>query len=102
MTYLEQAEQLVRRHIPELADKDSGRPTGSGYIDYPPIGLQHYLRVLGDSQGQERVGVDGTGQCVVRPTYETRARGDVCFNFDLTTGAPANEDECRKFLELVK
>lgn len=99
------AEAYVRQQLPELAGFDSGRPQGSGYIDYPQIHLQHWLRVLEKADPGEYM-INGIGQVFYydgsnddKPGFKVRCYKTLTFN--LTTGQPATEADYQSLCNIL-
>lgn len=103
MSYKQQAEELVRERVPELKGVDSGRPTGSGYIDYPEIKHNHWLIVLGKLFNFRSI-----TYYIKDDIWEVNLRKNVDgiefvhMNFSLITGQPSTEEDYQKIVELIK
>ncbi len=97
------AEAYVRSQIPELAGVDSGRPEGSGYMDFPDIHLQHWLRVLSkyDNPLHEISFGIKSGTFIIWDCTASPTEREYTINFDMTTGQPATEADYKAFNEVV-
>ena len=98
------AEAYVREKCPELKGVDSGRPVGSGYMDYPDIQLHHWLRVL---PSRAYFVVTGGG---ILSIWETKSAWDSwhspkdkgrIMDFSILTGQPASEADYQSFCDIV-
>lgn len=91
--YKDTAERYVRQQLPELAGVDSGRPVGSGYMDYPPILLNHWVMLLGAGSYW--------WDLETRTLSYLRYQAQPSVAFNLITGQPATEADYKAFCEIV-